>query len=113
MRRIAEELGALPFADVATLEEGLAAEQMGAAYISTTLAGYTDPGRPHPEGPDLALVEALARRVSVPVVAEGRFNTPALARAAIDAGAHAVVVDTMITNPREITRAFAGRVAGR
>jgi N-acylglucosamine-6-phosphate 2-epimerase/N-acetylmuramic acid 6-phosphate etherase len=49
----------------------------------------------------------------VPVVAEGRFNTPELARAAIDAGAHAVVVGTMITNPREITKAFAAKVAGR
>jgi N-acylglucosamine-6-phosphate 2-epimerase/N-acetylmuramic acid 6-phosphate etherase len=107
VRRIRDELGALAFADIATLEEGLAAEQMGADYISSTLSGYTDPNAPKPEGPDLALIEALAKRCSVPVIAEGRFNTPALARAAIEAGAHAVVVGTMITNPREITRAFA------
>jgi len=110
VRRIAEELGALAFADIATLDEGLAAEQMGAAYVSSTLSGYTEDTQPRPDGPDLKLIEALAKRCSVPIIAEGRFNTPELARAALDAGAHAVVVGTMITNPREITRAFAGRM---
>lgn len=109
--RIREELGLEVFADISTLDEGLAAEEMGATYISTTLSGYTQYTEPKPEEPDLALVEALAKRVSAPVVAEGRYNTPELARAALDAGAHAVVVGTMITNPREITRAFARRVA--
>ena len=106
VRRIIEELGLPVFADVATLEEGIAAEAMGASYVSTTLAGYTAYTEHRAGEPDLALVEALAQRLSVPVIAEGRFNTPALARAAIDAGAHAVVVGTMITNPREITRGF-------
>ena len=89
---------------------GLAAEQMGATYVSSTLAGYTDPSAPKADGPDLYLIEQLARRLTVPVIAEGRFDTPALARAAIDAGAHAVVVGTMITNPREITRSFAREI---
>lgn len=107
IRRVSEELATPVFADVSTLDEGLAAEQMGAAFISSTLAGYTDPHAPKAILPDLVLIEALAARVSVPVIAEGRFNTPELARAALDAGAHAVVVGTMITNPREITRSFA------
>jgi N-acylglucosamine-6-phosphate 2-epimerase len=114
VRRINDELGALAFADIATLDEGLAAEQMGAAYISSTLSGYTAGTEVSPDGgPDLNLIEALAKRCSVPVIAEGRFNTPALARAAIDAGAHAVVVGTMITNPREITRSFVLEVGRR
>ena len=54
----------------------------------------------------MLLLEALASRLSVPVVAEGRYNTPDLVRQAFNAGAHAVVVGTMITNPREITRRF-------
>jgi N-acylglucosamine-6-phosphate 2-epimerase/N-acetylmuramic acid 6-phosphate etherase len=112
VRRIRDELGLEVFADISTLDEGLAAEGMGATYISTTLSGYTEYTEPKPEEPDLALVTALARRVSTPIVAEGRYNTPELARAALDAGAHAVVVGTMITNPREITRAFARKVAG-
>lgn len=107
IRRLVEELGAQALADISSFEEGLAAEQMGAAYVSSSLSGYTDPAAPRSEAPDLQLIEALARRLSVPVIAEGRFNTPELARAAIEAGAHAVVVGTMITNPREITRSFA------
>ena len=39
-------------------------------------------------------------------IAEGRFDTPELAAEALARGAHAVVVGTMITNPREITRRF-------
>ena len=97
------------FADCATLEEASAAEAAGAAYVSTTLSGYTDYS-PRTLGPDLDLVRTLATHCKVPVIAEGRFNTPALARAALDAGAHAVVVGTMITNPREITRVFVAEV---
>jgi N-acylglucosamine-6-phosphate 2-epimerase len=112
VRRIREELGCEVFADISTLDEGLAAADMGATYVSTTLSGYTEYTEPKPEGPDLALIEALAARISAPIVAEGRYNTPELARAALDAGAYAVVVGTMITNPREITRAFARKVMG-
>jgi len=103
---VREVLGRPVFADVATFDEGLAAADMGAAYVATTLSGYTDgpPDRAAP--PDLALVERLAVRLSVPVIAEGRYDTPERARAALDAGAHAVVVGTMITNPREIARRF-------
>lgn len=108
--RIVKELGIPVFADCATLEEGIAAEAMGASYISTTLSGYTEYTQPKPDEPDLALVSAMSKYCKVPVIAEGRFNTPALARAALEAGAHAVVVGTMITNPREITRAFAAEV---
>jgi len=106
IRRIREELGAEVFADVSTFEEGLAAADWGATYVATTLSGYTAYTEPKPEQPDLRLVEMLAEKLSVPVVAEGRYNTPELVRQAFDAGAHAVVVGTMITNPREITRTF-------
>lgn len=106
VRRIRDELGAEVFADISSLEEGLAAADFGATYVATTLSGYTDATQNRPDGPDLALVEALAARLSVPVIAEGRYNTPALVRQGFAAGAHAVVVGTMITNPREITRRF-------
>jgi N-acylglucosamine-6-phosphate 2-epimerase len=112
VRRIREELGCEVFADISTLDEGLAAADMGATYVSTTLSGYTADTQPRPDAPNLKLVQDLAARIAVPIVAEGRYNTPELARAAIDAGAHAVVVGTMITNPREITRMFSQKVAG-
>ncbi len=55
---------------------------------------------------DLSLIQDLARRLSVPVVAEGRIHTPAQARAALDCGAFAVVVGTAITHPTTITSWF-------
>ena len=103
---IRDALGLETFADISTLDEGIAAAAMGATYVSTTLSGYTSYTEPKPAGPNLDLIRALSARIDTPIVAEGRFNTPELARAAIDAGAYAVVVGTMITNPREITRAF-------
>lgn len=106
IRRIREELGAEVFADISTFQEGLAAADWGATYVATTLSGYTGETEPKPDHPDLALVERLAARLSVPVVAEGRYNSPDWVRQGFAAGAHAVVVGTMITNPREITRAF-------
>ena len=109
VRRIREELGAEVFADISTVDEGLAAADWGASYVATTLSGYTEATQPKPEEPDLKLLETLSRRLSVPVVAEGRYNTPALVRQAFGAGAHAVVVGTMITNPREITRMFVAQ----
>lgn len=98
---------ALPLlADVDGLEAGLAAEEAGAAAVATTLSGYTGPGRA-PEDPDLELVAALAERLDCPVVAEGRYSTPAAVAEAFDAGAHAVVVGTAITDPVALTRRFA------
>ena len=106
--RIRDELGKPVFADCATLEDGLRAAALGASYTATTLSGYT----PETEGrkalgPDIALIAALAEAVSVPIVAEGRFEQPEQLEIAFATGAHAVVVGTAITNPREITRRFA------
>jgi len=106
--RIRDELGKPVFADCATLEDGVRAAALGASYIATTLSGYTpDTEARKALGPDIALIEALAKAVSVPIVAEGRFEQPEQLELAFAAGAHAVVVGTAITNPREITRRFA------
>ena len=40
------------------------------------------------------------------MIAEGLYEIPAQVREAFRRGAHAVVVGTAITNPREITRRF-------
>ncbi|MFV0384675.1 N-acetylmannosamine-6-phosphate 2-epimerase [Paracoccus sp. (in: a-proteobacteria)] len=102
------DAGCLAFADVATLAQGVAAAEEGADFVASTLSGYC--GGPVPAEPDYALISDLAAHVAVPVIAEGRLNTPDRAARALDAGAHAVVVGTMITNPREITRAFVARL---
>ena len=95
----------LVMADVSTLEEGVAAAAAGADLVATTLAGYTPYSRRR-SGPDLELVAALAARLDVPVVAEGRIGTPQEARAALDAGAWTVVVGAAITRPQRITERF-------
>ncbi len=106
--RIRDELGKPVFADCATLEDGVRAAALGASYIATTLSGYTPETEARKAlGPDIALIEALAKAVSVPIIAEGRFEQPEQLELAFAAGAHAVVVGTAITNPREITRRFA------
>ena len=105
--RIRTELGKEVFADIATLEEGRAAHAAGATYIATTLSGYTqETAAGKTEGPDLELLSALVAEIPAPIVAEGRFDTPELVAEAFRRGAHAVVVGTAITNPREITRKF-------
>jgi N-acylglucosamine-6-phosphate 2-epimerase len=101
----------LVMADVSTLEEGAAAAEAGADLVATTLSGYTPYSRQQP-GPDLELVAALAARAEVPVVAEGRITTPGEARAALDAGAWAVVVGGAITRPQLITARFAAALRG-
>ncbi len=98
-------------ADISTFEEGVAAVQAGADAVSTTLSGYTPYSR-QDEGPDLELVARLAAELTVPVIAEGRIITPEQARAALDAGAYAVVVGGAITRPQLITRRFSAALGG-
>ena len=59
------------------------------------------------QGPDVALVrQAVEEFPNKPVICEGRVHTPADAKAAMDAGAWAVVVGTAITHPTSITSWF-------
>ena len=102
---VRRETGKPVLADIAGLDDALRAEQLGADCVATTLSGYVGDGPP-PRGPDLDLVAALARRLALPVIAEGRYDTPDLVREAFARGAYAVVVGTAITNPREITKRF-------
>ena len=102
---IRSELHVPVMADVDSYEEGLVAAEAGANLVATTMAGYTE-ARPATEGPDLALVQELARQVSVPVICEGRIRNPQDVREAFAAGAFAVVVGTAITNPLAITKSF-------
>jgi N-acylglucosamine-6-phosphate 2-epimerase len=108
--RIHAECRALVMADVSTRDEGVAAEAAGADAVATTMAGYTPHSR-HLAGPDLRLIEELAAVLTVPVVAEGRIQTPEDAAAARRAGAWAVVVGRAITMPEAITGRFAKAIA--
>lgn len=94
-------------ADVSNLEEGIACAKYGADAISTTLSGYTPETRHlNNSAPDFKLLQELVREVKVPILAEGRYNTPQDCEKAIELGAWAVVVGTAITRPRIITSWF-------
>lgn len=112
IRRARAETGQPIFADVSILDEGLAAAAAGADALLTTLSGYTDYS-PRQDGPDFALIEALAARSGLPVIAEGRINTPELAARALECGAWAVTVGSAITRPRWITQRFVDGLRGR
>jgi N-acylglucosamine-6-phosphate 2-epimerase len=108
LERAVRELGETPLlADADSLETGLRARAAGAAAVATTLSGYVGDG-PVPHEPDVALVAALVAQLDCPVIAEGRYATPADVRAAFAAGAHAVVVGTAITDPVALTHRLAG-----
>ena len=106
VRRIEEELKLPVMADIATLEEAVAAEKAGAAVVATTMSGYTAYSPPR-EAPDFDLLEAVIRAVAVPVIAEGHIFTLAEARACLALGAWAIVIGTAITRPIELTQRFA------
>lgn len=106
IERIHKELDLPVMADCSTLEEGIAAIHFSADAVATTLSGYTSHS-PQSKEPDWELLSALIKKVSVPVIAEGRFNTPEHAAKAMQMGAYAVVAGTAITRPQDVTAWFA------
>jgi putative N-acetylmannosamine-6-phosphate epimerase len=104
---LAHSRGRLAMADIATIEEAVAAVEAGCDVVGTTLSGYT--GGPTPDGPDFDLLSAIAAR-GIPVIAEGRIRTPAEAGEAMRRGALAVVVGSAITRPEHATEWFADAV---
>ena len=103
------KVGGLVMADISTYEEALMAADVGVDCISTTLSGYTE-WSPQQEVPDFDLVNRLSNRLSIPVIAEGRINTPELLEEAFVMGAFAVVVGSAITRPQWITSNFIRRL---
>lgn len=94
----------LLMADISTLAEGVAAYAAGIDFVSTTLSGYTVESKQQ-TGPDFTLIKALAAR-HIPTIAEGRIQTPEMAKQALDCGALSVVVGGAITRPKEIASRF-------
>jgi N-acylglucosamine-6-phosphate 2-epimerase len=99
----------LLMADISTIEEGINAERLGFDLVSTTLAGYTEYTKDIDEMA-IDLIHELSKKVSIPVIAEGRVHTPVEAFQAIESGAYAVVVGTAITRPEVITKWFNEKI---
>lgn len=94
-------------ADIATVEDGKAAERLGFDCVSTTLHGYTA----ETEGQklydhDFEFLKSVLKTVNIPVVAEGNIITPEMAKKVLDYGAYSVVVGGAISRPQQITRRF-------
>ena len=105
-----QSAGAIAMADCSTLADGQRAKQGGAAILGTTLSGYTSETRSSDPRPDFQLIRSFAQ-LSAFVMAEGRFNTPDLARQALQAGADAVTVGTALTRLEVNTSSFANAVS--
>jgi len=103
--RIHRELGKPVLADIATLDEALAAEAAGADAVATTLYGFT-PETANFRAVSWELVDALVKQVKVPVIVEGHVTQPEEVKRALDASAYAVVVGSAITRPESITARF-------
>lgn len=100
----------LAMADCSNLKEMINAVNLGTDIVASTLSGYTKKKKP-PKLPDLNLISNFkSKNKKIPFIAEGRYNTPKLAKEAITRGAHAVVVGTAINRVEEITNWFASAI---
>ena len=95
----------IAMADCSNVIDAINAIENGADILSTTLSGYTSYKIP-PKNPDFKFLNQLIRKFKIPIIAEGRFNTPYFYKKAINSGAHAVVVGTALNRIELITKSF-------
>ncbi len=103
--RYVKDRGRLVMADCSTYDEAVNAEKIGFDCVSTTLCGYT-PYSENLPGPNLSFIEKLKANLHVPVIAEGKINTPEDLKAVFQSGAYSAVVGGAITRPQNITEKF-------
>ena len=99
----------IAMADCSTIIDAINAIENGVDILSTTLSGYTSEKLPS-KNPDFKLLNQLIKKFKVPVIAEGRFNTPIFYKKAINLGAHAVVVGTALNRIELITKSFLDEI---
>lgn len=110
IREVKKRYECLVLADIATYKEAKACEEAGADCISTTLNGYTPDTLQYHDGPNYDVLKECVNGLSIPVFAEGRYNTPSEAGEAMKLGAYAVISGTAITRPRVITQWFVAEI---
>jgi N-acylglucosamine-6-phosphate 2-epimerase len=109
IQRIHSELGRPVLADVATIDEAVAAEAAGVDAVATTLYGFT-PETAGAHAVNWEMVEALVKNLRVPLIVEGHISQPPEVRRAFDLGAFAVVVGSAITRPESIAARFVNAI---
>lgn len=98
-------------ADIATIDEAIRAEKIGFHFVGTTLHGYTQ----DTEGKDIAeddfrFLRSVLESVNIPVIAEGKVDSPEKAKRVLELGAYSVVVGGAITRPQEIAKKFVDKI---
>lgn len=104
--RIHAELNRPVLADIASLEDAIAAERAGADAVATTLCGYTAE-TVNIRAVSWPLIETILAHLTIPVLVEGHITHPQEACRALNLGATAVVVGSAITRPQTIAARFA------
>ena len=99
----------LAMADCSNLDDAKNAILEGADIIGTTLAGYVGKQVKDTDKPNIKLVKEF-KKLNCFVMAEGRYNSPDLARKAILAGADAVTIGSAITRIDNITNWFVKKI---
>ncbi len=95
----------LVMGDISTYEEGVKAEKLGVDCVSTTLSGYTSYS-PQTDSPDYDLMKKLSNDLKIPIIAEGKINTPEELKKAYEMGIYSAVVGSAITRPQIIGKKF-------
>ena len=99
----------LAMADCSNLDDAKNAILEGADIIGTTLAGYVGKQVKDTDKPNIKLVKEF-KKLNCFVMAEGRYNSPELAKKAIQAGADAVTIGSAITRIDNITSWFVKKI---
>lgn len=109
-----EQCETLIMADCMTIEDIRRAVACGCDIASTTLShNKAAIDTTMDDGPDLPILrQAVEEFPGFPIICEGHVHVPADAKAAVDAGAWAVVAGTGITHPTSITSWFAAAIEG-
>lgn len=100
------QAGRLAMADCSTYEECVQAQAAGFDMVSTTLCGYTPYSQQY-SGPNFPLLKQCVETLTIPVIAEGKINSPEdLRRVYEECGVFSAVVGGAITRPQQITARF-------
>lgn len=101
----------LLMADTSSLEDIQHAIEVGFDIIGTTLYGYTaETDGLNISDNDFSYLKKVLEISTVPVIAEGKIDTPEKASRVLELGCISVVVGGAITRPKEITERFVNAV---
>lgn len=98
-------------ADTGDLQDVALANQLKFDLIGTTLHGYTQTTVGLDiSNQDFSYLKDVLNVSEVPVIAEGKIDTPQKAKRVLSLGAYAVVSGGAITRPQEITKKFVDAI---